>query len=69
MMDNMAGIAAALAAMRPDDGRRYEGSLMLSALPHAPTIGHRPSRAERFLRLVRRSRDTPSEDGEDTRAP
>lgn len=67
-MDNMAGIAAALAAMRPDDGRRYEGSLMLSALPHAPTIGHHRSRAERFLRLVRRGRDTPSEDGEGTHA-
>ncbi|GAA3729575.1 hypothetical protein GCM10022225_08840 [Plantactinospora mayteni] len=53
-MDNLAGIGAALAAMRPDDGRRYEGCLMLSALPQAPTIPHRRTFAERFRRLTHR---------------
>ncbi len=53
-MDGNTGVAAALAAMRPDDGRRYEGCLMLSALPQAPTVS-RHVRGERLLRLVRRS--------------
>lgn len=55
-MDNSLGIAAALAAMRPDDGLRYEGTPMLSALPHAPTVKHRPALAARLLRRLRRLR-------------
>lgn len=53
-MENIALLAAGLAAMRPDDGRRYEGSPMLSALPHAPVASDRSTLGERFLRLKRR---------------
>lgn len=59
-MDNIAGIGAALAAMRPDDGQRYQGCLMLSALPQSPTISHKPTFAERILRLLRRGSRTGS---------
>jgi len=55
-MDNLAGLGAALAAMSTDDGRRYDGSVMLSALPDAPTID-RPRFIDRVRRLLpRRSR-------------
>jgi hypothetical protein len=50
-MDNTPRIIAALAAMRPDDGKRYEGTLMLSALPNAPTVEHRPRLAARLRRI------------------
>ena len=36
-MDGLTGVGAALAAMREDEGR-YEGCLMLSALPGAPVV-------------------------------
>jgi len=53
-MDHTAAIGAALFAMRPHDGRRYEGCLMLSALPQAPTTSHRPTFRERLRRQTRR---------------
>ena len=37
MMDATTGIGAALAAMREDEGR-YDGCVMLSALPSAPVV-------------------------------
>jgi hypothetical protein len=52
-MDNLAGLGAALAAMSTDDGRRYDGSVMLSALPDAPTID-RPRLIDRIRRLLPR---------------
>ena len=53
-MDNNTGIASALAAMRPDEDRkRYEGCVMFSALPDAPTISS-PTVRERLLDLRRR---------------
>ncbi|WP_344714872.1 hypothetical protein [Microbacterium terregens] len=52
-MDNLAGLGAAVAAMSSDDGHRYEGCVMLSALPDAPTID-RPTLVERIRRLRRR---------------
>lgn len=55
-MDSIAGIAAALAAMRPDAGTQYEDWLGLSAPRHTPTTSHRSTYAERFLRLMRRRR-------------
>jgi hypothetical protein len=53
-MDQLTGVAAAMASLRAHDQRRYEGCSMLSALPGAPTID-RPSLADRILRTVRRS--------------
>ena len=50
-MENL-GIATALVTVGTDDGRRYEGTLMLSALPNAPTVEYRPRLAERLRRLV-----------------
>lgn len=54
-MDSLLGLGAALAAMRPDDGRRYRGCLMLSALPDAPVVpeGTRAPRLRRLLAAVR----------------
>lgn len=50
-MDNLLGLGSALAARRPDDGHRYDGTVMLSALPHAPVVpdGRRPWRRLRAL--------------------
>ena len=45
-MDSLA-MGAALAAMTADGDRRYEGTLMLSALPDAPTVSDRHRLAER----------------------
>jgi hypothetical protein len=55
-MDTTVGIGTAIAALRPDDGQRYQGCLMLSALPQAPTIDDGPTRVERILRLLRKVR-------------
>jgi len=56
-MDHLAASGAAYAAMRPDDDRtRYEGCLMLSALPGAPTIAPRPGILERWARLIGQAR-------------
>jgi len=53
-MENLAAIGAALAARHTDDGLRYAGCSMLSALPNAPTIA-RPAVVERLRgRLGRR---------------
>ena len=52
-MDNFAGLGAAVAAMSSDDEHRYEGCVMLSALPGAPIID-RPTFVERIRRLRRR---------------
>ena len=52
-MDNV-GMAAALASMTHGDNR-YEGTLMLSALPSAPVVSDPPRLAER-VRLWRRRR-------------
>jgi hypothetical protein len=55
-MDNLAGLGAVLAAMSTDDERRYDGCVMLSALPDAPIID-RPRLIDRIRRLLpRRSR-------------
>jgi len=52
-MDNLAALGAALAAMSSDDEHRYDGCVMFSALPDAPTID-RPTLVERIRRLRRR---------------
>jgi hypothetical protein len=49
-MDNLIGLGAALAAMSTDDERRYDGCVMLSALPDAPIID-RPTLIDRIRRL------------------
>ena len=54
-MDNLLGLGSALAAMRPDDGHRYDGTLVLSALPHAPVVPGR-RRPRRRLRTLLRHR-------------
>ena len=55
-MDNTIGLAPALAAMQPDEeGRRYAGCFMLSALPQAPTITE-PTRWERLVEVFARVR-------------
>jgi len=41
-MDGEMGLASAVAAMRSGDDGRYDGSLMLSALPGAPTSDPAP---------------------------
>ena len=52
-METDFGAAHALTAMTPDhDGRRYAGTVMLSALPHAPTIRRRTAR-ERLIDVAR----------------
>jgi hypothetical protein len=51
-MEDLAGLGTALAAARPCDDSRYEGCLMLSALPSAPTIELRPGLGERLRRLI-----------------
>jgi len=54
-MDNLLSLGSALVAMRPDDGHRYDGSLMLSALPHTPVVPDR-RRPQRRLRTPLRQR-------------
>ena len=54
-MDNLLGLGSALAAMRPDDGHRYDGTAILSALPHAPVVPGR-RRPRRRLRTLLRQR-------------
>lgn len=51
-MEDLAGLGTALAAARAGDDSRYEGCLMLSALPSAPTIELRPGLGERLRRLI-----------------
>jgi hypothetical protein len=51
-MENLAGLGVALAAMWSDEKNPYDGYVMLSALPGAPTID-RPSVAERVRGFVR----------------
>jgi hypothetical protein len=50
-MDNLLGLGSALAAMRPDDGHRYDGTAILSALPDAPVVPgrRRPRHSSRTL--------------------
>lgn len=69
-MDNLAGIGAALAAMRGDDGR-YDGAPMLSALPDAPIVSDRPTIVEHLRRMTRMLRISPSQKqaGGDPRSP
>jgi hypothetical protein len=64
-MDNTIGLAPALVAMEPDEtGHRYDGSLMLSALPQAPTITGQ-TRWERLVAFAakRRTRTARHADG------
>ncbi len=54
IMENLAGIGSALAAMRPTDAR-YANTLMLSALPDAP-VDDSVSAFSRLLHWGRRPR-------------
>jgi hypothetical protein len=58
-MDGEMGFAGALGAMTSDDGCRYNGCLMFSALPGAPVdeaLSTREQIVDRIRRLVRRVR-------------
>ena len=55
------GLAAAMMTrMREGDDGRYEGCVMLSALPEAPVVAPRRSVAERFTARRRASQDCES---------
>ena len=55
-MDNTIGLASALVAMQPDEtGHRYNGAILLSARPQAPTVTQ-PTRWERLVEFVAKPR-------------
>jgi hypothetical protein len=67
-MDGEMGFAGALGAMTADDGCRYSGCSMFSALPGAPVdeaLSTREQIVDRIRRLVRRVRTGRTEVGRD----